>query len=220
MMRSIRDRKPNALLVNENHPEGLRWGFQTMDTDLEKLRTNLPRLGGSVLIVEDINEQCGQFLLTKFGQEVSPEFLARHMIRLDSQSAVEHAKNIMNSSLLTPEQHQRLRLEDRLLLALTSPLSKDTNGFHVDCDFSSVMQSPSAWGTTHVVNTFRSIGQEVNVGPISIGIGYSDGPRYPHFVKTSEVKIQRTRTRMSCCQLEADFCEDPPNLSKSVLGAD
>lgn len=40
MMRSIRARKPNALLVNETHPEGLRWRTRNMDHDLKKLHDN------------------------------------------------------------------------------------------------------------------------------------------------------------------------------------
>lgn len=239
-MRSIGARTPNALLVNETHPKGLRWGTRSMDDDLKELHDKPPRLGGSVLIIQDINERAGQSLLTEFGHEVSPEFLARHMIRLDSQSAIEHAKSTLDSSPLVRDRFQGLKVEDRLLFALTSPLSKDTNGFHVDCDFSSVVQSPSAWGTTHVVTTTRFT-PEVSVSidgvmDVSVGFGdygasngisdsyasvgaYSLGASigdvmgisgYAGVNKTKEVKMQKTRTHVSCCQLEDDFCEARP----------
>lgn len=188
------------------------------------------------------------------------------MIRLDSQSAVEHAKSISNSSLLSPDQLQRLKVVENLLFALTSPIGDHTNGFHVDCGFSGPVESPSAWGTTRVVTMTRSFGPGVSVGGVggvSVGFGdygastgISDSYRsvetgsvgvsaggfepnisvegtatgflkdimgisgYSGVRKTIEVKVQTARTRVSCCQLEADFCENPLNMSTDLLGAD
>lgn len=263
MMHSILERKPNALLINENHPEGMRWDIGTMDANLKELHDNVPRSGGTVLIIEDIDEQFGQFLITKFGQDVSPEFLARHMIRLDSQSAVEHAKNVLGPSLRVPGQYRSHKVEDHLLLALTLPLDQETKGFHVDCDFSSVVDSPSAWGSTRVVTKTISLNPQISAGPFSIDIGdfrastgVSDsylrvgancfGVSINNFErsidfgrartdwisdtmgvsgdssvrKTEEVKMRKTRTRLSCCQLEADFCEDPTQMQMGLRGAD
>ena len=249
MMHSIWERRPNALLVNENHPEGMRWDIGTMDANLKELHDNVPRSGGTVLIIEDIDEQFGQFLLTEFGQDVSPEFLARHMIRLDSQSAVEHAKNVLGPSLRVPGQHRSHKVEDHLLLALTLPLEQETKGFHVDCDFSSVVESPSTWGSTRVVTkTMQVSGGKISTTGISFSFGVKDnsiavvgssersigvgGARtdwiddtmgvsgHSSVEKPKEVKMQKTRTRLSCCQLEEDFCEDPPLMQIGLLGAD
>lgn len=228
-----------------------------MEANLEELHNNIPRSGGTVLIIEDINECIGQSLITEFYRDVSPEFLARHMIRLDSQAAVNHAKNVLGSRLRFPAQHRDLKVKDRLLLALTSPLAQEKNGFHVDCDFSSVVESPSAWGSTRVVTKTISFQPQSSVGPVSISIGdsgastgisYFDngansfGDSIDNFernisagagisdimgvsgllrvIKTEETKMQKTRTRLSCCQLEADFCEDPPQMQIGLLGAD
>lgn len=204
MMRSIRARRPNALLVNEKHPEGLRWELQTIDSNLSCLRENPPRSGGSTLIVQDIDQGWGQALISKYPQQVCAEFLAKHMIRLDSRSAVLDATEVPTSTWRAIRKQGRFDFEQCLLRGLTSSLRDEIDGFHIDCDFSSVTQSPRAWSTTHAI--FAN-----NTG-VSLGRIFGGHEREPSEMTEKIVvpKIwKKSRTRISCCELEDQFCENP-----------
>lgn len=213
-MRSIEARKPNALLVNEKHPEGLKWWAPAMDSNLKHLHENPPRSGGSALIIQDIDREWGQALISKYPRQLCPEFLAKHMIRLDSPSAVEEAREVPTSTWRAIQQDRGFGFEDCLLRGLTSFLPEDINGFHVDCNLSSVIQSPSAWSTTHVVST------TITETSISAGItGLTGSTGHRHEKTTEEFRLpkiwKKTRTRLSCCQLEDHFCENStPSIAK------
>ena len=212
LMRSIKARKPNALLVNEKHPDGLRWNLSTLDSDLKNLHENPPRSGGSALIIQDIDQGWGQTLISRYPRQACPGFLAKHMIRLDSRSAVEEAVKIPTSTWRAVQQGRFVDTEELLLRGLTSSLSEDTNGFHVDCDFSSVIKSTPGWSTTHVVSrTVTETSFSVGIEALGVGVRWTGGR--DHEETTEEIRLpkiwKRSRTRLSCCQLEEHLCEKP-----------
>lgn len=184
------------------------------ESDLKHLHENAPGAGGSALIIQDIDQGWGQTLISRYPQQACPGFLAKHMIRLHSRSAVEEAVKFPTSTWREVEQGRFVDTENILLRGLTSSLPEDINGFHVDCDFSSVVRSTPGWSTTHVVSrtvtdTSFSVGIEDPGVPVRLAVTAG----LEHEKTTEQIWLpkiwKRSRTRLSCCQLEDHFCENP-----------
>ena len=221
VMRSIMERQSNALLIDEKHPEGLRWTLPTLSSQLRDLRENPPRLGGSVLVIQDIDQIWGQNLISRYPERVHPDFLAKHMIRLDSRSAIKDTIEVPTSAWrAVHQQNHRLDFEECLLRGLTSSLREDVDGFHIDCDFSSVIQSQSSWSTTSAVTTTtfeHSTRSFVPDLPLKLGVSSMT------YEETTTERLvvpkiwKKVRTGLSCCQLEEQFCKDPTRSKKVCL---
>ena len=146
-MRSILAREPRSLFVNGNQPQGI----ELSPTDLSAYTEKMP-VGGSALIIQDVNIRWADALLSNFTESLSTKFFAKHMLRLDSSSI--SGETAIEASMHLKDLRTKLRQHCPGTLLESSPASNDwltvqlstdlqtdlqnDEGGHVDCDPSSL----------------------------------------------------------------------------------
>lgn len=184
---SIRERKPDGLLINGHYASGCKIDRLSSEF-LEDVRADSMALGGTALIIQDINEDWAQALLSKFPRSICSAFLAEHMIRIDSACATDEAIEQLRKDI------EKSSLETRLAYGITEcrkttefgfPLrSSESSGLHLDILLETKKYSP-----------------------IPSEIPFSDGPRRDIFEKDPSNHWRRASTRLSWCQLKENFCK-------------
>lgn len=207
IMRSIFTREPRNIFINANQPQGA-------ELDLLDLSSHIRQAppGGSALIIQDINIEWADFLLSRFPDSLSPAFFAKHMIRLDSSmisgktaskasEKLEGLKAALSEHLPTTRVDSSQPTEDRLAVHSTTEdwlmvhlnlgLPNDGKGIHVDCDLGSLTDRNPEF-------------------PYPA----SDSERWDVFEKYGSKKShwRSIRTRISWCRLEDHACK-PQSVS-------
>ena len=188
LMRSIRERIPQSLFVNERYSSGcaihdLNGGV------LQDLYAKSASPTGGALIVQDINQEWAEILHAGFPESVHPTFLAEHMIRLDDTSAtdtaLEQLKKDIDSSCPDTKMERTRPTNDR---------------FSVEFEFPS--QSPKHKGL-HVDFLFETAELE----RLPSDLLFSDRSRRNVFEKDASDNWRRISHRVSWCRLGGQFCE-------------
>lgn len=187
LRRSIRERRPDGLLIDEHYASGCKIDRLSLSF-LEGVRADATLMSGTALIIQDINQDWAQVLLSKFPRSIHSAFLAEHMIRIDSALATDEAieqlrKDISKSSPGTKLTYGMTKRRKTTEFEFPRRSSED-NGLHLDILFETNKYSP-----------------------IPSEIPFSDGPRRDVFEKDSSNHWRRASTRLSWCQLEENFCK-------------
>lgn len=187
LRRSIRQRTPDGLLINEHYASGCKID-RLSPSFLEDVRADSMALGGTALIIQDINQDWAQVLLSKFPMTVHSAFLAEHMTRIDSACATDGAIEQLRKDIAKGSSGTRLTYkitERRKTTEFEFPLrSSESSGLHLDI----------------LLETNK-------YSPIPSEIPFSDGPRRDIFEKDPSNHWRRASTRLSWCKLEENFCK-------------
>jgi hypothetical protein len=188
LMQSIKGRKPSAVFMNEQNPNGFENG-RSIAYLLGKMRDSSER-GDSALIIQDIDQFWAQRLLSEFPTSVNPAFLAHHMIRLDSFSAtdrtIERLEEDMTRNCPGVKLESRVFNRHKSIEFVFPTPSLDVNGCHLDCLFQTIEESGDA---------------------VPLHVPFSSGARKDLFEKDQRNIWRRRSARVSWCRLKENFCK-------------
>jgi hypothetical protein len=190
LRRSIRERKPIGILINDLYPSGCKID-QLDSTFLEEMRADSVTLGGTALIIQDVNQDWADSLCSAFPRTAHSVFLAEHMIRIDSAIASDGVLEQLSNEMAEYKPDAKLSYENMGCRKTTEfrfpsrPL--ETSGFHIDIliEASGAKSCPS-------------------------DMPFSHGPRREVFEKSPTNYWRRTSTRLLWCQLNENLCRFQP----------
>lgn len=184
MMKSIRNRKPQGLLINERYTVGCRvhsleGGILRDMSDDSKSST------GSALIIQDINQDWAEILRSEFPKSVQTTFLAEHMVRLDETSVTEASMRQVGTEIINVCPHARMKVTH----------------FNDECiavDFGFPFQLPKHEGV-HVDFLFDTMER------VPMDYSFLHGTRQTVYEKDASKQWRRASHRISWCKLAEQF---------------
>jgi hypothetical protein len=204
LMRSIQKRVSSAVWMIDKDPRDDRissametepGGSQTNHCkslqELENFIRTCSTVSGAVaLIVEDIDLQWAQPILSRFPESVSPAFLAQHMVRLDSTATTDADIQKLQHDISmhcpgTDLVSRRLgnRYSRKLIdLAFPATTKSHTGEAHIDCSLSGTL-----------------------IGDLSPPAFTLDRARQDVFEEVRPKVWRRVTTRISWCRLEENL---------------
>jgi hypothetical protein len=188
LRRSITERKPSGLLINELYPSGCNTN-QLDSVFLEEVRADSVPSGGTALIIQDVNQDWANSLCSAFPRITHSSFLAEHMIRIDSAIANDEVLERLSNEMV--ENNPDTKLDYGVMGSCKTTEFRfpsrpmGTNGFHIDV----------------LIET-----REAKSCPSDMP--FSHGPRRDVFEKSTTNHWRRTSTRLSWCQLDENLCRN------------
>jgi hypothetical protein len=141
-MRSVSDRSPQALFVNERYPSGCTID-NLSDGVLQDLCADSSISTGGALIIQDISQGWAEILRSEFPKSVHSTFLAEHVVRLDGVSAtgvaLEQLRKDIDSNCSDTKMEVDRSVDGRSIIEFDFPFrSSKHKGLHIDFLFESV----------------------------------------------------------------------------------
>jgi hypothetical protein len=188
LMRSIRDRKPQGLLINERYPVGCKIDDLSGGLLQDLVADSKSPMGGA-LIIQDINQDWAEIVRSEFPKSVHTTFLAEHMVRLDGKSITEAPMRQLGKQIgnVCPDARVRVTHFSDECLAV---------------DFGFPFRLPKHKGL-HIDFLFQTMGLE----RVPMDYSFLDGTRRTVYEKDASNHWRRVSHRMSWCQLSEKFCK-------------
>jgi len=188
LMRSIRDRKPQGLFVNERYPLGQTISY-VKNGMLEDLLADSNSTAGGALIIQDINQEWAENLRSTFPRSAHTTFFAEHMARLDADSITEASLRQLGGEIsdICPDARMRGKHfdDERLAVGFDFPFQLPKHkGRHIDFLF-----------------------QTRRLERFDAEFSFSNGTRQTVYEKNASNHWRRASSRMSWCQLGQQFCK-------------
>lgn len=188
LMRSMRNRKPEGLFVNERYLAGCKINALE-DGVLQDLLADSNSSTGGALIIQDVNPDWAEILHSEFPKSAHTTFFAEHMVRLDDESITEASMRQLGKEIgnLCPDARMGVKnfSDESLAVDFGFPFRLPKhNGLHIDFLFQTV-------GPEHVPTEYSFLG----------------GTRQTVYEKDSSNNWRRASHRISWCQLGEKFCK-------------